>query len=232
MTKILTKVNIGSGPDGLPGWENLDWGILAFFGKMPLLQKVFGLLGLIPLSYVKKWPSKLMLHDCRKKLPFQDNSVDFLYTSHFIEHLKRYESVDFLKDCFRILKPGGILRICVPDVEEICKKYLSKDIGFFLKLEDQSNRKNPSLNITDLFVKSFYGYDIDIKPSFLGKIRSNFIRSHFWMYDGFLLSQILKETGFMAIKRCCYQKGNLPDLNLLDIHETGSLYFEAKKAEK
>ena len=131
MTEGLVKVNIGSGPDGLSNWENLDWGMLAFLGKAPLLQKAFVFFGLLPASYVKKWPPNLILHDCKKKLPFKNNSVDFLYTSHFVEHLKRYEAVDFLKDCFRILKLGGVLRICVPDIEKISKKYLAKMSVFF-----------------------------------------------------------------------------------------------------
>lgn len=229
MTRVSTKVNIGSGPDGLSDWENLDWGMLAFLGKVPLLQKGFVFLGLLPASYIKKWPHNLKLHDCRKKLPFENNSVDFLYTSHFVEHLKRYEAVDFLKDCFRILKPGGVLRICVPDMEEISKKYLSKDISFFLKLEDQSDGKNSSLSIADLFVKSFYGYDIYLKPSFFGKIRSNFIRGHFWMYDYQSLKTILRETGFFDIQRLRSARGKTPDIKNLDIHKEGSLFIEARK---
>ena len=51
--------------------------------------------------------------------------MDVVYHSHLLEHLHQEEGEDLIQDCFRVLKPGGILRIVVPDLERICRDYLS-----------------------------------------------------------------------------------------------------------
>ena len=58
------------------------------------------------------------------KLGFHDETFDVIYTSHFIEHIPR-ENLDFvLRECFRILKPNGVIRIVVPDLENISREYI------------------------------------------------------------------------------------------------------------
>lgn len=59
-----------------------------------------------------------------KGLPFLDNSFDVVYSSHFLEHLTREQADFILKEIFRTLKKGGIIRIVVPDLENICREYL------------------------------------------------------------------------------------------------------------
>jgi predicted SAM-dependent methyltransferase len=57
-------------------------------------------------------------------LPFADNSFDVIYHSHLLEHFpKRYAPI-FLHECFRVLKPGGIIRVVVPDLEQMARLYL------------------------------------------------------------------------------------------------------------
>ena len=64
-------------------------------------------------------------HDLRKPLPFPDNHADAIYCSHFLEHLKPKASRFFLEECHRCIKPGGILRIVVPDLERLTRDYLA-----------------------------------------------------------------------------------------------------------
>ena len=58
-------------------------------------------------------------------IPAPSQSVDLIYHSHLLEHLDQEEGEDLIKECFRVLKPGGILRVVVPDLERICRDYLS-----------------------------------------------------------------------------------------------------------
>ena len=53
----------------------------------------------------------------------QDNSVDLIYNCHVLEHFKRRDTVRVLKEWYRVLRPGGILRISVPDFEALCEIY-------------------------------------------------------------------------------------------------------------
>lgn len=58
-----------------------------------------------------------------KGLPFPDDTVEVIYNSQFIEHLTQEEAANFLKECFRVLKKDGILRIVTPDLENIVNEY-------------------------------------------------------------------------------------------------------------
>lgn len=66
----------------------------------------------------------VMACDIAKGLPFEDGSFDAVYHSHVLEHLRKEEALPFLQECRRVLKPGGVLRIAVPDLERICRTYL------------------------------------------------------------------------------------------------------------
>ncbi len=59
------------------------------------------------------------------KLPFLDNDCDVVYSSHFLEHIPKSTVPMFLKECHRILKSGGKIRLVLPDLENICQEYLS-----------------------------------------------------------------------------------------------------------
>ena len=60
-----------------------------------------------------------------KGIPFDSATVDGVYHSHMLEHLDFDTARKFLLECKRVLKPGGIMRIVVPDFEILCQKYLS-----------------------------------------------------------------------------------------------------------
>ena len=64
-------------------------------------------------------------HDLSKGIPCSDNSVDVVYHSHVLEHFTKKNAVKFIKECYRVLKPGGVIRVAVPDLEIIAKNYLS-----------------------------------------------------------------------------------------------------------
>ena len=64
--------------------------------------------------------------DISKGLPFDDGQFDAVYHSHVLEHLEPDAGRDLLTECLRVLKPGGVVRIVVPDLEQIASLYLQK----------------------------------------------------------------------------------------------------------
>ncbi len=64
-------------------------------------------------------------YDIRKKLPYPDNIFDACYSSHVIEHLDQSEAQKLVTECFRVLRPGGIIRAIIPDLESIARNYLN-----------------------------------------------------------------------------------------------------------
>ena len=63
-------------------------------------------------------------HDVKKGLPFPDASFQVVYHSHVLEHLTPEEGMQLLKECHRVLRPQGTLRVAVPDLEQIAALYL------------------------------------------------------------------------------------------------------------
>ncbi len=66
----------------------------------------------------------VMHADFRHPLPFESGTVDAVYHSHVLEHLDRDDAKAFLKENARVLKPGGVLRVVVPDLEVVVSHYL------------------------------------------------------------------------------------------------------------
>ena len=63
-------------------------------------------------------------HDVREPLPFADQTFDAAYALHIVEHLTPAEAASLVTELYRVLKPGGIVRISTPDLEDICRSYL------------------------------------------------------------------------------------------------------------
>ncbi|MGA7953143.1 MAG: methyltransferase domain-containing protein [Gloeobacterales cyanobacterium] len=66
----------------------------------------------------------VIAHDLTQGIPFPDASFDVVYHSHLLEHIPKTEAEPFLKECRRVLRPQGVFRIVVPDLEQIAKTYL------------------------------------------------------------------------------------------------------------
>lgn len=66
----------------------------------------------------------VIAHDLTSGLPYGDIEIDVVYSSHLLEHFNKSFAPQFLQECFRVLKPGGIIRIAVPDLETIVRLYL------------------------------------------------------------------------------------------------------------
>lgn len=226
----MIRINLGCGPSGKDDWINLDWGILAILHKYPLIEKVLLKFGLFPKGYNVKWPQNLRLHDCRKRLSFNPDSVDYIYTSHFIEHLKKFEAQQLLEECFRVLKKDGVLRVVIPDIELILRKYLEKDKNFFINsLGLKANQNIHAIPLADILMGMFYPESYQHKFIGLNKIKAFFIRPHLWMYDCESLTDLLKKSGFGMIEKRNFREGRVPDLDVLDIFPEISLYIEAIK---
>lgn len=63
-------------------------------------------------------------YDLRRGLPYDDDSFDAVYHSHVLEHLTPEDAARMLAECGRVLRPGGVIRVAVPDLEGIAKAYL------------------------------------------------------------------------------------------------------------
>jgi SAM-dependent methyltransferase len=90
-------LNLGCGRRIHPDWENID-----FTATAPGVRAC----------------------DLRKGIPYPDASFDVIYHSHLLEHFSKQSAPVFLRECHRVLKLGGVLRVAVPDLERVVREYL------------------------------------------------------------------------------------------------------------
>ena len=212
----LVKVNLGCGPSGIDGWINYDWGILPLISKIPFLQRIIFSFRLLPSFYSAKWP-KLELVNIQKKLPLKDESVNYIYCSHVLEHFEPWEALGVLKECKRIMKTGGVLRIVTPDIRKLIDIYLNS---------------GNNARAARLLCNMWWGFDKDRQPtSFLEKLSRRFTRENLWNYDEEEMTALIKSAGFNHVSLVSVGKGEVPDIDRLDSPKMAntSLYVEVKK---
>jgi len=106
----MTKVNIGCGSVKPRGWVNVDYSLGARLTRVPfynLINRRLKLFDLNPSGNPRNWDS-VIIHDLRKRLPWNDGSIDVVYASHIIEHFSKHDGLALLQECHRILR-GGVL---------------------------------------------------------------------------------------------------------------------------
>jgi predicted SAM-dependent methyltransferase len=187
------RVNIGPGLSAKEGWVNVD---------------------------IFKFPGVNCIYDCRRDLPFADESVRGIFTEHFVEHIDYIEEVPvFLAECYRVLQPGGVVRIIVPDVEKYVRAYCSD--GW-----EQLTQVRP---LESNHVDAHFGSRFNTKMEVLNAVFRQYFE-HKYAYDFPTLELALRKAGFCAVRRQEFGVSSMPELcvdNPSRISE--SLYVEGLK---
>jgi predicted SAM-dependent methyltransferase len=186
-------VNLGCGAKGKQGWINVD----AF--KAPNVNCVF---------------------DCRKSLPFPDNSVKGIFCEHFFEHIDYTEEVPyFLSECYRVLQPGGVIRLIVPDATKYLEGYFQDGWELLSKIRPLDSEHR------DLSLHGKYHTKMEVVNVMF---RNGF--QHKFAYDYVTLEFLLKKYGFSSIQPQGFGKSLIEEL-CIDQAERApeSLYIEAVK---
>ena len=88
-----------------------------------------------------------------KALPFEDNSIEGIYASHIFEHVSIYVIPTLFRECYRVLKPGGFLRVITPNPVLSMKKYLENDKDF--TLFQRTKKRHPHYTLFECLREDF-----------------------------------------------------------------------------
>jgi predicted SAM-dependent methyltransferase len=209
LTRLLTrhpantelKINFGCGLSGAPGWCNIDNS-----PTIPLSRLKLGRL----LFRTPAWPKDVRRHDVKKGLPFADQSVSCIYSSHTFEHFSWAESLAVAKECFRVLRPGGVLRIVVPDLQLIAREYLRDSDPM------ASHRFVDRLLLRHTIHDLFHGG-----------------AHHSQMFDESSLIALLRQAGFEQPAVSNFMQSRIADITLIELEQRKheSLYVESIRQE-
>lgn len=174
----VRKLHLGAGPGSPPGWLSTD---------------------------IRPQSDKVVYLDAAAVFPIADETFDYVFSEHMVEHLPWQAGRAMLQECHRVLKPGGTIRVATPDLAVLLGLY--------------GEQRSP---LADRYVRW-------IVDSFMPEIRiysasfviNNAFRNwgHQFLYDAELLGTALREAGFTGIRRCDY--GSSADANLRGIESHG-----------
>lgn len=183
------SVNVGSGGRGLPGWLNID--------------AVIG-------------PDDSLPVDIRKGLPLSDGSVRRILAEHVIEHLHfRDEAPDVLAELHRVLEPGGVARIIVPDLEAYVCAYASRSPQQWSALGWDLDRMPHDIYTPMHILNHIFQQDGE----------------HLFGYDFETLAWLIRRAGFTEIVRQSFRQSLDPELAIdREEHARYSLYVDARKS--
>ena len=130
------------------GWYNTDISMQIRLARVPFGPRTAHKLGLISGAQLADhnagiWKSIKRL-DVSKRFPFADQSVDAVFSSHVFEHLVNPVARNMLRECARILKPTGVFRIVIPDLDQVIAEYDSSQPDVTMKriFETQQRSKD------------------------------------------------------------------------------------------
>ena len=158
------KLHLGSGLNRLNGWANVDY-LLA---------------------------PGVVAHDLTRPLPVRGESISYIYSEHFIEHITKPEASALLKECFRVLEPGGVIRISTPNLSKLVEEYTAGRVDEWR--------------------------DVDWKPSTPCQLLNEGMRlwGHQYLYDHEELTALLQDRGFTKVERAGWRESVHPDLCKLE----------------
>ncbi|HZK82796.1 MAG TPA: methyltransferase domain-containing protein [Humisphaera sp.] len=100
----------------------------------------------------------VIVHDLAKSLTFEANTFDVVYHSHVLEHFPADRALKFLRECYRVVRSGGVMRVAVPDLERIARLYLeSLDAAISNDTSAQDRHQWMMLEIYDQAVREASG---------------------------------------------------------------------------
>ena len=161
-TRDDVKLNFGCGSRIFPGWVNID----AFYSPGVDIQM-----------------------DLRMPLPLGDNSTRYVFAEHILEHMDRVTDVPrVLGEFRRVLKPGGAVRIIVPDLAQYCDAFLRRDFEWLTSARPDCSTHIEAINT--VFYDHFHRYN----------------------YDADALSACLRDAGFSDVSRTAYGESRFTEL--------------------
>jgi len=192
------KLNIGCGTSAIEGWVNIDNSPSILLSRLPLGRRIFR---------TPDWPRGVRRADVRKGIPFLDSSVSIVYSSHTFEHFTYDESCVVTRECFRVLKPGGILRIVVPDLGIMVRDYLA-DIADPMASHRFVSRLLLTTSVRDILHAGAH---------------------HKQMFDARSLCYMLQAAGFPAPELSAFGSSRIAEIAKIELESrrSESLYVEA-----
>lgn len=211
------RLQLGCGLTRPEGWINADSSLNS------LVQRVPGVATALR-KRTTRYSQPAEFIDVRRRWPFDTSSVDIVYASHLYEHLTLKDGEFFLAEARRVLVRGGVIRLVVPDLYSLARKYIAAFEG------GAARASEPFLYAVNLHREQTY----DGKRNLAARIVNwyqGYPHQHKYMYDTQSLSDALAKASFRDMRSSSYARSDYIE-EITDVEATGegqpSIYVEAK----
>jgi len=143
--------------------------------------------------------------DATRPLPFDDDTFEYIFSEHLIEHIPFKDGMRLLNDSFRVTRPGGKIRIATPDLECLAELYAA----------DRAEVANAYI----IWQNGRVHKDLDDK-TLVAPVANTFVSDwgHKFIYDFRTLDYNLREAGYTDVTLCKVGESNDPNLSQLEVH--------------
>ena len=207
------KLHLGCGLNVVEGWVNIDGSWNARLAKYPRLRRALAMARVIPRESAKvEWRGDLRILDVRDPLPFATNSCDAIYASHLLEHLFLDDALKLLRECFRVLHPGGTLRLVVPDLRAIVREYYGERVFY------NSDEFAPMPAADRLTRRLLVRGPSPPRGNTLMRVYAALkdFQTHKWMYDAESLVAHVRSAGFDEVAERGFRESRIADIDRLE----------------
>ena len=218
-------------------WNNLDFSPYAFLADRKSLAEGLNRVGLLSdkrFQRVQEIDPEMINWDLRKGLPFEENTFDVVYHSHFITQVSPEAGQFITQECYRTLKPGGTHRIVTDDFEQLVHLYNEAIAAL-----EQGNKEGLAKHeqamhyLLDLFVHKEPVGTKQQKPivRFLERLLRNPESTgerRKWFYDQYSMGAMMRKVGFEEITSVGPRESRIEGWNNfgIDLNPDGTVYKE------
>jgi len=211
------KLNLGCGPVQPEGWVNVDGSNRAWLaGRFGWLDRLLVRLSLLAPT---EFGPQVRYADLFKPLPFADGAVSCIYAGELWEHFEYDDAARLTRECYRVLAPGGVLRVRVPDGRTFAARLLG-----LIDEQLAAPRDRRSAAAIRAFVAEFF-QDVCTR-----RVRFGFMgHFHKWLFDEVQLAELLETAGFTQVQRRAYHDSRIPHVEAVEV--SPELIVEGVKPE-
>lgn len=173
----VRKLQLGSGPNLLEGWLNTDF---------------------------EPCTAEVAFLDATKKFPLPSECLDFVFSEHLIEHVSHESALLMLAECFRTLRPGGVIRLATPNLQNFLRLFEANPLPDRVHYVQWAIKRNR----------------LPQYPAAACFVLNNMFRNwgHQFLYDPVTLESTLRRAGFAEVKTCSVGESPHPELHNIESH--------------
>ncbi len=210
-------LNLGCGPVQPDGWINIDGSNRAWLAsRLSLLDRFLTKLRVVPPT---EFGPQVKYHNLFRGLPFASNSVAAIYAGELWEHFELADAEKLTAECYRVLAPQGVLRVCVPDGIQFWTRYL--------EIFDEVRSKPDGIrNASPLksHVQMYFN-EICTRRRWFGSMG----HTHKWQFDEVQLVELFEAQGFVDVERMPFHCSRI--LDVANVERSDFLIVEGVKPE-